>query len=251
MRYQRGVTLIVVLILLVAVTVIGVLAIRQGMVGLNIATNSQAQQLIIQNSDAAFFNVEKEDNLIQSLTTSGMFGYIRGAANIDKELVFCFRGAENDFFDIGRASLMEWKQGQTSPTNNALGTDGYCNSSATTGNFFTSGRRAVMTQISVKFSTQQNDDPFYGRIRGSDEKEVKLELSKPLKIFAVSLMPTLSRADANKVDACLNSRMSEVTIPVGVTPTAGMEKSVTQCLSELNVPFSTYVTEYVLAQDFI
>ena len=251
MRYQRGVTLIVVLMLLVAITLIGVLAIRQGLVGLNIATNSQAQQLLIQNSDAAFFNVEKEDNLVQSLASNGMFGYIRGAANQDKELVFCFRGEKADFFDISRASLMEWGEGKTSPTNNALGTDGYCSVSAATGNFFTSGRKAVMTQISVKFSSQQNADPFFGSIIGTDDKEVKLERSKPLKIFAVSIMPTLAHTDSAKIDACLNSHMSELTIPVGVSAESGMDKSVTQCLSELNVPFSTYVTEYVLAQDFI
>lgn len=52
---QRGATLIVVLFLLLAIIVLGTLAIRQSLVGLSIATNSQAQQLLLQNSDAAFF----------------------------------------------------------------------------------------------------------------------------------------------------------------------------------------------------
>lgn len=260
MRQQRGATLIIVLILLVVITIIGTIAVRQGLVGLNIATNSQAQQLLIQNSDAAFFNVEKEDNLIQALSTSGMFGYISGAANQDKELVFCFRGTEHDFFNIGRASIMQWEEGKQKPTNNALGTDGYCDAKATDSNFFTSGRKAVMTQVAVKFSSQQNNDPFFGQILGTDEKTVKLERSKPLKIFAVSIMPTLTSADSDKINTCLNSHMSEVTIPAGVvidnneTSKKAFEKaskSVTQCLAELNVPFSTYVTEYVLAQDFV
>lgn len=94
---QAGSTLIIVMILLVAITVIGTIAVRQGLVSLNIATNSQAQQLLLQNSDAAFFNVEQEDNIIKSLSTSGMFGYIDGANNKDKELVFCFRGDQADF----------------------------------------------------------------------------------------------------------------------------------------------------------
>ena len=63
-RQQHGSTLIVVLILLLAITIIGTLAIRQSMVSLNIATNSQAQQLMIQNSDAATFNVEDTNNLL-------------------------------------------------------------------------------------------------------------------------------------------------------------------------------------------
>ena len=47
-------TLIVVMILLLAITIIGTMAIRQGLVSLGVATNSQAQQLLMQNSDAAF-----------------------------------------------------------------------------------------------------------------------------------------------------------------------------------------------------
>ena len=52
---QEGATLIVVLILLVIITMIGTLAIRSSLTTLNIATNSQAQQLLVQNSDSAIF----------------------------------------------------------------------------------------------------------------------------------------------------------------------------------------------------
>jgi Tfp pilus assembly protein PilX len=254
---QRGATLIVVMIMLVAITVIGTLAIKQGLISLNVATNSQAQQLVMQNSDAAFFNIEREANLIQSLTASGMFGYINGAANKDKEMVFCFRGAEANFFDINRASLMVWESGNA-PTNDTLGTEGYCSVSANSGNFFTSGRRAAMTQVSVKFSSQLDNDPFYGMQYGTDEKGVKFEKNKPVKVFAVSIMPTLTTTSAAKIDACLNSHMSEVTIPSGVTPSTvkdedgvRVDDSVTDCLAKLNVPFTTQVTEYMIAQDFI
>jgi Tfp pilus assembly protein PilX len=249
---QRGATLIVVMIMLLAITVIGTLAIRQGLISLNVATNSQAQQLLMQNSDAAFFNIEREDNLIQSLSASGMFGYINGAENKDKELVFCFLGEEEAFFNIDRASLMVWEAGKSTPTNNTLGTDGYCSVSATMGNFFTSGRRAVMTQVAVKFSSQSENDPFYGMQYGTDEKGVKFEKNKPVKVFAISIMPTLTTATAGEIDTCLNSRMSEVTIPSGTTvaTNSAFRQSVTDCLAELNIPFTSQVTEYLIAQDF-
>lgn len=249
---QRGATLIVVMILLVAITVIGTLAIRQGLVTLNIATNSQAQQLLMQNSDAAFFNVEHERNLIQSLTASGMFGYINGAVNKDKELVFCFLGEESEFFDINRASLMAWESSKTSPTNNLLGTQGYCDASSAD-NFFTSGRRAVMTQVGVKFSSQSDNDPFFGMQYGTDEKGVKFEKNKPVKVFAVSIMPTLSTAKSSDIDECLSTRMNEVSIPEGTTVASNSKyrESVTDCLAKLNVPFTSQVTEYLIAQDFI
>lgn len=57
-KNQTGATLIVVLVLLLVITIIGTLAIRQSLMSLNIVTNSQAQQLLVQNSDAALFNVE-------------------------------------------------------------------------------------------------------------------------------------------------------------------------------------------------
>lgn len=251
--YQRGITLIVVLVMLLVITIIGTIAVRQSLVSLNIATNSQAQQLLMQNSDAAFFNVEREANLIQSLTASGMFGYINGAVNKDKEMVFCFRGTQTDFFDINRASLMVWEQGKIQPTNNSLSMDGYCSVSDTSGNFFTSGRRAVMTQVSVKFSSSSENDPFYGMQYGTDEKGVKFEKNKPVKVFAVSIMPTFSTESAANIDECLNSRMSEVTIPSGTTVAANSiyRQSITECLTSRNIPFTTQVTEYLIAQDFV
>ena len=252
-QVQQGSTLIVVLILLLAVTIIGTMAVRQGLVSLGVATNSQAQQLLMQNSDAAFFNVEQENNLIQSLTASGMFGYIDGAANKDKELVFCFRGDQSSFFDITKASLMEWVAPATAPQNNSLGTDGYCDASPSATNFFTSGRKATMTQVAVKFSTQSNNDPFYGAILGTDEESIKLQRSKLVKVFAVSVMPTLSAsASATQINTCFRTKMNEVTKPDSVTsPATGATESVTQCLSKLNVPFASHVTEYVIAQDFV
>ena len=50
-RQQRGATLIVVLILLLIITVIGIFAIRTAMTSLNIATNSQISQLLVQTGD--------------------------------------------------------------------------------------------------------------------------------------------------------------------------------------------------------
>jgi hypothetical protein len=258
-NYQSGATLIIVLVLLVAITIVGTLAIRQSQVGLNIATNSQAQQLMLQNSDAAFFNVEQEDNIIQSLSSSGMFGYIDGAANKDKELVFCYRGVlpkdnstlKTPFFDISRASIMAWNAPDKSPKNNSLGTDGYCSTSTVSENFFTSGRKAVMTQVAVKFSTEAQNDPFYGQILGTDDNTVKLQRSKPVKVFAVSIMPGLTTVESSKIDTCFSSHMNDPTIPDGVSPEGDSEDSVTRCLEKLSVPFQSSVTEYVIAQDFV
>lgn len=250
---QRGATLIVVLFLLLAIIVLGTLAVRQSLVSLNIATNSQAQQLLLQNSDAAFFNVEREDNIIQALSTSGMFGYISGATDKDKEMVFCYRGAEPSFFDINRASIIYWKTGTQAPTNNEFGLNGYCDAAESTTNFFTSGRKAVMTQVAVKFSSISENDPFFGAQYGTDDETVKFDRSKPVKVFAVSVMPTLTNADATDINNCFKNHMSETTVPedTAVALNADSRKTVTECLSDLNVPYTSHVTEYVIVQDFV
>ncbi|MCU4483012.1 pilus assembly PilX family protein [Acinetobacter ursingii] len=259
-KNEVGSTLIVILIFLVAIMVIGTIAIRQSMVGLSIATNSQVQQLLSQNSDSAFFSTEDTNNLIQSLSGSGMFGYISNVSDKNKELVFCYRGDQSNFFDISRANIMQWESGKDKPTNDAFGTDGYCDASQiASSNWFTSGRRAVMTQVSVKFSTVEELDPFYDRTRATDNKTGRVEDTKRVKIFAVSLMPSLASASRSDINTCLQSHMSEVTIPTDTTtPTIGADVapkdnplvSVTDCLASLNIPFTTQVSEYTIAQNF-
>lgn len=258
-RTQSGAALIVVLIFLVAIMVIGTIAIRQSMVGLSIATNSQVQQLLIQNSDSAFFSTEDINNLAQALSGSGMFGYVSNANDKNKELVFCYRGDKPDFFDIGRANIIEWESAKNKPTNNNFGVDGYCDATQSSSNWFTSGRRAVMTQVSVKFSTAEELDPFYDRTRATDTKTGQVEEAKRVKIFSVSLMPALTSVPRADINICLQSHMNEVTVPDDTTkPTVSLGTSavnnpltsVTECLTSLNVPFTTQVSEYTIAQNF-
>lgn len=54
MFYQRGATLITILFVLLLVTVVGTFAVKQSIVGLGIATNSQARNLMQQTADAVF-----------------------------------------------------------------------------------------------------------------------------------------------------------------------------------------------------
>lgn len=253
-KYQAGATLIVVLIFLVAMTIIGTLAIRQSMVSLSVATNSQVQQLLTQNSDAALFKSENPGDLAYALSPVGLFGYINNPKNKNNELVFCFRGSESQFFNISKASLIQWKEGAETLSTKSLGTRGYCDAESTSENWFTSGRKAVLTQVSVKFPTDSSlDNPFFDRVRGSDSQKGQIEEAKRVKIFAVSLTPSLTEASRSDINACLNGKMNQVTPPEDKdvsTVTTAQKVDVTACLTKLNVPFTTQVSEYTIAQDF-
>jgi len=253
-KNQEGATLIVVLILLVIITIIGTLAVKSSLTALNIATNSQAQQLLVQNSDSAIFNVENPAFLTRNTAYDGLFGQIKSDANKGKELVFCYKGAESDFYDFNQASFMQWVSG-TSPLNSELGLDGYCKIGGTS-NFFTSGRRAVMTQVAVKVNTSSDsqsvglDQAFEHMQLGTDVDSAKIDKSEKILVTATSIVPTLSSASDTDINACFSSHIDQVVIPSGVTPASGMSKSVSECLQNLGVPVNTQVTEYNLTQAF-
>lgn len=248
---QEGATLIVVLILLVIITLIGTLAIRSSLTALNIATNSQAQQLLVQNSDSAIFNVE-DPNLVERNTAyDGLFGLVKSDANKGKELVFCYKGTATEFYDFSRASFMQWVSG-TAPNNSELGIDGYCKMDSSN-NFFTSGRKAVMTQVSIKVNTDASsnlDRAFEHMQRGTDTESAKIDKSEKILVTATSIVPSMSTANDTDINNCFSTHMNQVVVPSGITPAAGMNKSVSQCLQDLGVPVNTQIAEYNLMQAF-
>ena len=92
---QAGNTLIFVLIILLLITIIGTWAIRGAITSLNITTNAQAQALLVQNSDAVFFQLESyADHAVKIAKLqldNGMIGYVNKPENKGKELVYCLR----------------------------------------------------------------------------------------------------------------------------------------------------------------
>ena len=234
---QKGSTLIIVLILLLALTIIGTLAVRQSIVGLNIATNGQAQQLLTQNSDAVMFNVEDASNLAQAMAGNGMFRYLAGAQNVGKELVFCYRGDRQEFFNLRNASIIRQDENGVIE-NNSKGITGYCRVAQNT---YTSNRRAVMTQVSVVYQGAAQNGIFANNVRGTDEEAAKIGTRSTVLVFAISLMPTLGTADAAAIDNCLTNRLAHTSVA---------NLRLTTCLANLNVPFTTHVTEYLVGSDF-
>ena len=256
-KQQTGATLIVVLILLLVITVIGTLAIRSSLTSLNIATNSQGQQLLLQNSDSAIFNVESPNLLERNTAYDGLFGLVKADANKGKELVFCYQGTATSFYNFSRASFIQWFSGNA-PSNTELGPDGFCKLD-NANNFFTSGRKAVMTQVAIKANANQNnllgiDRAFDFMQRGTDTDAAKIDKSEKIMVIATSIVPALSSASDADINACFSNHMNQVVIPVGSTPTNSggynASKSVSECLQELGVPVNTQITEYKLTQAF-
>ena len=251
---QQGSTLIIVMALLVVITIIGTLAVKNSLVSLNIATNSQAQQIMTQSSDAATFALQDPTQFNRYRMGNGVLTYMKTDSNKEKEMVFCLRNTDTRFFDISQASVIYWPSGSAKPVNNELGTDGYCDMSQA--NAYTSGRRAVMTQFSVRY-TSSPTKAFEFHLRGNDLETAKLEETERLIVHSISIMPSLATsATTAQINNCLSQHLSLAIEPVDVfvdEENADEVKanqqgkiSVSQCLSKLNVPHTTHVTEYTL-----
>ncbi|WP_104489447.1 pilus assembly PilX family protein [Acinetobacter indicus] len=266
---QTGATLIIVLLILVAITVIGSLAVRSSILALKVATVGQAQQLMIQNSDAALFNVENPAELARSLAMNGMFGYIKGEDNVGKELVFCFKSGNTQFFNFHNASLISW-DGNT-VKQDGLGQNGFCKMQS---GFFTSGRNTVMTQIAIKAADMSDTQAFHHMQKGTDPESTKKDPAQLYTVYATSIFPALAKSDVTdaQINACFNSRfngipatkLAELDIEIQDTnadpdlseseKTAKLnllnaaKVTVSSCLTALGVPTHTQVARYALTQ---
>src|SRR5690606_7611717 len=98
--YERGSTLIVVLILLVLISVIGLYAMRHSILNLKLATNAQVQTMLMQTTDVALDHLEKHfnDNEQAGFSTTPI-GQVLLDGNQGKELQFCFKPTEIDSDD--------------------------------------------------------------------------------------------------------------------------------------------------------
>jgi len=278
-KNQVGATLIIVLLLLVAITLIGSLAIRSSVLSLKVSTMSQAQQLLLQNSDAALFKIEDPAQLMRSMALNGMFGYIKGEDNVGKELVFCFKSENMDFFSLSKSSLISWNG--SSITNDGLGSTGFCKMES---GFFTSGRSAVITQIAVKAMDTKDAIAFQHMQKGTDPESSKKDPAQMYTIYATSIFPNLSSSELSDsalktaVNTCFNSRFNsipkskqdELDVDIlsenakihdpatSVADKAASEEkkaslelakvTVSACLANLGVPTHTQVANYALTQ---
>lgn len=241
---QVGSALIVVLVVVMLLTIIGVMAIRSGLFGLNIATSSQASRIMDQNNDAALFKLEDSAQFDEFLVGTGLFGYPKLDENRDKELVICYRGNMKQFYQFYRASLVyDLKNGSNDPEVENIGGNarsGFCQVDNKKTDFV-SGRAAAMTQIAIRVSGDvEGSDPFSHYQEGTDTETGKLDNAVRLIITTTTVMPVLSTESNDNINACMKNLSY-------VDATSNLE-TVSECLSKYSVPYKTQVSEYSLGQ---
>lgn len=269
-KIERGSTLIVVLVILVAITIMGSLAIRSSITSLKVVTMGQAQQLMMQNSDAALFQVENPDRLGRNMAINGMFGYIKGEDNIGKELVFCYRASESEFFKLSRASLIAWNGNTVS--NSELGSAGSCRIEDS---YFSTNRKTVITQVAIKAADMTEAEAFAYMQKGTDPDGSKIDPAQSYTVHATTIFPALAPSTVTNasIDNCFKqhfnsipaTKVAEVDLeltnekakpatgagaqnPTTISNLELAKKTVSACLSNLGVPTHTQVATYALLQ---
>ena len=200
MKQQKGATLITVLVILVIVTLLGTIAVKMGIVGLKIATNSQVSALLLENSDSALFNIENPDQVARQLALDGMFAYFNSSANADDELVFCYRAAQASFYSFSKASAIT-----ADGTTTKIGVDGFCKA-----NQFAMGRSAVLSQVYLT-KNATTSTPFGGAPKGTSLGQSNVPVTtNNIGATVISVLPSFAGATTTQIENCFKQRASAV-----------------------------------------
>lgn len=222
MKRQSGSALIIVLVVLVLIVSIGTLAIRSGILGLKLATNSQVQALLLENSNAALFNLEDPSQIARQLAADGMYSYFNDAANANDELVFCYRASQATFFSMQNASVIDAQGGTTKN-----GVAGFCKATQ-----FATGRSAVLSQVYLRRNVD-NADPLsllpQGTSLGASLSSIPM-VSNNISATVISVLPSFSSAENDDIEECFRNRAAEVSA----------------CFEDLNIPFNTQKADYIV-----
>ncbi len=242
---QQGSTIIVVMVVVILLTIIGAMAMRGGMFGLRIATNSQANNIMDQNNDASFYYIENLDFIKSQLVGTGLLGFPKMESNRNKELVLCYRGSSSKFYQLGKASLIYSElDGTTEKVKlehiGGSSNMGFCQVDSSKSNFV-SGRGAAMTQIAVRVAGYSEDDAFAHYQIGTDAETGKLEDTLRVIVTSTTVMPVLSSATNATINACMQNLSYIDDLDSDL-------QTVSECLSGKNIPFKTQVAEYNLGQ---
>lgn len=215
---ERGMALIMVLVILTVVTVLGVTAMRAGLLHVAMGTNAQVNMLTFQTADAGFSAVENTITA-QAATNpaapTAPGGILNMAAGFER--VVCLK-----------------KSGLSVP-NTPTGRV-YCDPTATNDTDYLSPRNAAMVQVAVLNPTDTSSTPTIGGT-GTDDQALPGGGSMLIRVIATSVLPNYGSASKTEIKDCLQTKPSDDTTDATV-------ETVTDCLTTKGASFTTLVQEY-------
>lgn len=221
--HQQGSTLIIVLIVLLLITIIGTIAIRNSTLNLRLSSSHQISNLLIESSDTALVSLENPKFINERLLATGMYGYFLLSGNEQDELTFCFNARNPSFFSLSKASVI----GSTK-----RGVEGYCKE-----NTFSTGRNAVITQVYLRKVSAAESEPFSVAPQGTGLGTGNIfSLSKNVMgATVVSILPAFSGITNDELQDCFKKTADQTN-----------SENVVKCFSDENVPYNIQYAEFAV-----
>lgn len=259
---QNGATLIVVLMFLLLIIVVGVIAVRNSMTSLRLATSDQVDTLLLTTSDTSNKNIEniindpayssEKANILGSLGFFGYFMNIGATSNRGDQVVFCYRPRKDYFFSMSEATVLT-PSNESKLIGGANASGGFCQ--VNNAEDFVNARHNVMTQVSV---TRPNTvsipvTPFDHVPLGQSITSDDAASSSPnFRIHSTSFLPALSSASDSEITECLKKPSENASaIASGVddndpSETTYFGETRNECLAKIGVPAKVVVGEVQL-----
>ena len=226
MKNERGATMIIVLVVLLLIAIVGIIAMRSGVFGSRLATNTQVGNLLINSNDAALTKFEdmSEEGVRINFAPIGMYHYLLDPINATDELVFCYRRDRDEVFSMANASVI-------SSTGATSGVVGFCD-----GSTFSSGRDAVITQVHMKRQNTATSPSSF--VLGSTLNEDVLTTQKTINISlsAISIIPAYASNNIGATD--IQDCFRRTAFKTGTVETNA------ECFARLNMPYEVQSTDF-------
>lgn len=209
-RYQQGVALIVTLMILVIITMVGLVAMRSGMLQVAMATNSQVDALLFQAADAGVGAIEGNINAnpVVANSSTGLLGIAKDNPGV--EIPVCLKTT-------------------------GLSTGTTVTGSKCQGSDYMSSRGAVRVQMALRTLTNASGGLSQIAQAGTEAGLLPGDGLVQYQLFSTSVMPAFGSATDTQVTGCLAKKQYE---------TDSSQQSVTDCLAAANASFQTVVQEF-------
>lgn len=237
---QQGAALIAVLLILVVVTLLGISAMRMGLTGLTVATNSQISSLLFQAADKGMSDMQ---NAIRNGGTNTADISIAMSA---VGLVSALKGA-----DVAYCVIPSTTATVSSGTNTVQGLKaGACDTAVDTN--FLNARGITITQVNYQRRPAQDSDTNSGVTTvtgiGTASNPTPADI---LILTSTSVMPKLGAASLDTVQKCLSGTGSYMTSGMMSDDAADASvPTITDCLTDKGAVFTTHQDEFKIGFNF-
>lgn len=210
--------LVMVLVILTIVTIVGLTAMRAGLLDTAIGTNAQVNMLTFQSSDSGFAAVE--DTIADEAATNpaaptAAGGILSMAADFERIVCLKKTGLKKPDLPTGQE---------------------FCDPTATGDSDFMSPRNAAMVQVAIINPSDTTSSPRPGST-GSDDSALPGGGSMMLRVISTSVLPNYGNATKLQIKDCLRTKPNDDTSNPSIV-------TVTDCLASVGASFTTLVQEY-------